>query len=59
MIVEELTKAEKKEVFFKPCFSCFLLSLSSLFDAEIIRFLRLIRSLHNVKFVHSLSGLLG
>jgi len=57
MIVEELTKAEKKEVFFKPCFSCFLLSLSSLFDAEIIRFLRLIRSLHNVKFVHSLSGL--
>jgi hypothetical protein len=29
VIVEELTKAEKKEVFFKPCFSCFLLSLSS------------------------------
>jgi hypothetical protein len=57
MIVEELAKAEKKKVFFEPCFSCFLLYLSSLFDAEIIRFLRLIRSLHNVKFVHSLSDL--
>jgi hypothetical protein len=57
MIVEELTKAEKKEVFFEPCFSCFLLSLSSSFAVEIVTFLKIIRSLHNAKFVPSLSSL--
>jgi len=34
MIVEELTKAKNKEVFFEPCFSCFLLSLSSPFCCQ-------------------------
>jgi hypothetical protein len=57
MNVEKLTKAEKKEMFFEPCLSCFLPSLSSSFVAKIIRFLRLIRSLHNAKFISSLSGL--
>jgi hypothetical protein len=57
MIVEELTKTEKKEMFFEPCLSCFLPSLSSPFAAKVVRFLRLIRSLHNAKFIHSLFGL--
>jgi hypothetical protein len=57
VIVEKLTKAEKKEMFFEPCLSFFLPSLSSLFIAKIVMFLRLIRSLHNAKFVSSLSGL--
>jgi hypothetical protein len=57
MFAGRLTKAEKKEMFFEPCMSCFPLSLSSPFAAKIARFLRLIRSLHNVNFVSSLSGL--
>jgi hypothetical protein len=57
MIVEELTKVEKNEIFFEPYLSCFVPSLSSSFAAKIIRFLRLIRILHNAKYVHSLSGL--
>jgi hypothetical protein len=57
MIVEELTKAEKKEMFFEPCFSCFLLSLSFPFVAKIIRILRLIRILCDTKLVPSLSSL--
>jgi hypothetical protein len=57
VIVEELTKEEKKEMFFEPCFSYFLLSLSFPFITEIIRILRLIRSLRDAKLVHSLSGL--
>jgi hypothetical protein len=56
VIVEELTK-EEKEMFFEPCFSYFLLSLSFPFITEIIRILRLIRSLRDAKLVHSLSGL--
>jgi hypothetical protein len=56
MFAGKLTKAEKKEMFFEPCLSCFLLSLASPFAAKIVRFLRLIRSLHNVKFIPSLSG---
>jgi len=57
MIVEELTKMKKKEMFFEPCLSCFLPSLSSPFAAKVVRFLRLIRSLHNAKFIPSLFGL--
>ena len=56
VIVEELTK-EEKEMFFEPCFSYFLLSLSFPFITEIIRILRLIRSLRDAKLVHSLSSL--
>jgi hypothetical protein len=41
----KLTKAKKKEMFFEPCFSWHLLSLSFPFAAEIVRILRLIRSL--------------
>ena len=55
MFVGRLTKAEKKEMFFKPCLSCFLPSLSYSFAAKIVRFLRLIRSLRNAKFISSLS----
>jgi len=57
MFAGRLIKAEKKEMFFEPCLSCFPLSLSSPFAAKIIRFLRLIRSLHNAKFIHFLSDL--
>jgi hypothetical protein len=57
MTVEELTKKEKKEMFFEPCFSCFLVSLSFPFIFEIVKILRLIRSLHDAKLVPSLSGL--
>jgi hypothetical protein len=57
MFAGRLIKAENKEVFFEPCMSCFLPSLSTPFAAKIVRFLRLIRSLHNVKFDHALSGL--
>ena len=57
MIVEDLTKAKKKEMFFEPYLSCFLPSLSSPFAAKVVRFLRLIRSLHNAKFVSFLFGL--
>jgi hypothetical protein len=57
MVVGKLTKAEKKKMFFEPCFSCLLLSVFFLFAAEIIRMLRLIRSIYNAKFVPSLSGL--
>jgi hypothetical protein len=56
MVDEKLTKAEKKGIFFEPCFNCFLLSLSFLFVAEIVRILRLIRSLRDAKLVLSLSG---
>jgi hypothetical protein len=52
-----LTKAKKKKVFFEPCFNCFLLSLSFPFAVEIVRFFRLIRSLHDAKFIPSLSSL--
>jgi hypothetical protein len=44
-------------MFFKPCLSCFLPSLSSSFAAKIVRFLRLIRSLCNAKYNSSLSSL--
>jgi hypothetical protein len=57
MVVGKLTKTEKKKMFFEPCFSCLLLSVSSLFAAEIVRMFRLIRSLYNAKFVPFLSGL--
>jgi hypothetical protein len=57
MVAGRLTKVENKKMFFKPCFSCFLLSLYFPFAAKIINILRLIRSLHNAKFVLSLSGL--
>jgi hypothetical protein len=57
MFAGRLIKAENKEVFFEPCMSCFLPFLSTPFAAKIVRFLRLIRSLHNVKFDHALSGL--
>jgi hypothetical protein len=56
MVAGRLTKAENKEMFFEPCFSCLLVSLSSSFAAEIIRILRLIRRLHDAKLVLSLSG---
>jgi len=39
MVARRLTKTEKKEMVFEPCFSCFLLSLSFPFVAEIIRIL--------------------
>jgi hypothetical protein len=42
----------KKEMFFEPCFNHLLLSLSFPYAAEIVRILRLIRSLYNSKFVH-------
>jgi len=45
-------------MFFEPCFSCFLFSLSFPFVAEIVRILRLIRSLRDAKLVPSLSSLL-
>jgi hypothetical protein len=57
MVDEKLTKAEKKGMFFEPCFSCFLLSSSFPFVAGIVRILRLIRSLCDAKLVPSLSGL--
>ena len=57
MIVEKLTKVEKKEMFFEPCFSYFMISLSFPFDAKIVRIFRLIRSLHISKFFPYLSGL--
>ena len=57
MVAEKLTKAEKKGMFFEPCFSCFLLSLRFLFVAEIVRILRLIRILRDAKPIPSLSGL--
>jgi len=55
MFVARLTKAEKEEMFVEPCLSCFLPSLSFPFAAKIVRFLRLTRSLHNAKFIPSLS----
>jgi hypothetical protein len=57
MVARRLTKAEKKEMFFESCFSCFLLSLSFPFVAKIIRILRLTRSLRDAKLVRSLSSL--
>jgi len=57
MVARKLTKVEKKLIFFEPYFCCVLLSLSSPFAAEIFRILRLIRILHDAKFVSSLSGL--
>jgi hypothetical protein len=57
MIAGRLTKAKNKKMFFESCFNYFLLSLSFFFAAEIIRFLRLIRSLYNAKFSPSLFGL--
>jgi hypothetical protein len=56
MVAGKLTKAKNKEMFFEPCFSCLLLSLSFPFAAKIIRILRLIRSLHDAKLIPSLSG---
>ena len=56
-VAGRLTKAKKKEMFFESCFSWQLLSLSFPFAAEIVRILRLIRSLYNGKFVPLLSGL--
>jgi hypothetical protein len=59
MFARKLTKAEEKEIFF-------FLTLFELFSALFILspllpklsgFLRLIRSLHNAKFIPSLSGL--
>jgi hypothetical protein len=44
-------------MFFEPCFSNFLLSLSSPFAAKIIMILRLIKSSYNAKLVPSLSSL--
>ena len=57
MIVEELTKAEKKEMFFEPCFSCFLLPLSFPFVVETVKILRLTRSLRDDKLIPFLSDL--
>jgi hypothetical protein len=57
MFSGKLTKAKKKEMFFEPCLSYFLPSLSSPFAAKVVRFLRLMRSLHDAKFVPSLFGL--
>ena len=57
MVTRRLTKVENNEMFFKPCFSCLLLSLSSSFAAKITKFLRLIRSIHNAKFIPPLFGL--
>jgi hypothetical protein len=56
MFAARLTKVEKEEIFVEPYLSSFLPSLSFLFAAKIIRFLRLTRSLHNAKFVPSLSS---
>jgi len=52
-----LTKAKKKEMFFEPCFNWHLLSLSFPFAAEIVRILKLIRTLYNAKSIPLLSGL--
>jgi hypothetical protein len=57
MVDEKLTKAEKKGIFLEPYFNCFLLSLSFPFVTEIVRILRLIRSLRDAKLVPSLSDL--
>jgi hypothetical protein len=57
MFVGRLTKAEKKKMFFKSRFNCFLLSLSFPFVVEIVRILRLIKSLRDAKLVPSLSSL--
>ena len=57
MVTRKLTKSDKKGMFFKPCFSCVLLSLSSPFATEIFKILKLIRSLHDAKFVSFLSSL--
>jgi hypothetical protein len=58
MVAVRLIKVEKKLMFFEPCFSCFLFSLSFPFVSEIVRILRLIRSLRDAKLVPSLSSLL-
>jgi hypothetical protein len=57
MIIRRLTKAENKEMFFEPCFSCLLLFLSSFFATKILRILKLIRSFHDAKLIPSLSSL--
>jgi len=46
-----LTKAKKEDIFFESCFSGVMLSLSSPFAAKIFRILKLIRILHDAKFV--------
>jgi len=53
MFAKRLTKAEEKEIFFfEPCLSCFLLFfILPLLLPKSSGFLRLIRSLHNAKFV--------
>jgi hypothetical protein len=56
MVAGKLTKTEKKGMFLEPCFSCVLLSLSSLFVAEIFKILKIIRSFYDDKFFPSLSG---
>ena len=56
MVDEKLTKAGKEGMFFELCFSYFLLYLSFPFVAEIVRILRLIRSLRDAKLVPYLSG---
>jgi len=38
MFAGRLTKADERNIFSKPCLSCFLLSLSFPFAAKIIRF---------------------
>ena len=57
MTIEELTKTEKKQMFFEPYFNCFLLFLSFPFVAEVVKILRLVRSLRDDRLVSSLSGL--
>jgi hypothetical protein len=57
MVARKLTQAEKKGMFLEPCFNCVLLSLSSVFAAEIFKILRIIRGFHDDKFFPSLSGL--
>jgi hypothetical protein len=59
MFARKLTKAEEKEIFFfRTLFELFsaLFILSPLLP-KLSGFLRLIRSLHNAKFIPSLSGL--
>ena len=56
-VAGKLIKAKKTKMFFEPCFSRLLLSLSFPSAAKIIRILRLIRSLYNAKFVPLLSSL--
>jgi hypothetical protein len=58
MFARKLTKVERNFFFSKPCLSCFMLFFNpSPLLPKSSGFLRSIRSLHNAKFVPSLSGL--